>query len=244
MTEPHDNDESPSVGNWLGGLIIAGALATAWRLQKRLNLRRRGTPLPIESGREIPEKRESGVSEEISEKSELDSDALSQATVIVGSYDDAEAALQAARSLRLEWPYAFEVYSPNLNEAFFEAIDLPRSATRLWIAAGAIFGELGGWTATIMLSIYWPHRVAGMPIIAIPPFTIISFEMMVLFGVAGGVVGLLFHCGLPSLEPPPDYLRRFQQDRFGIVLDCDGAEQIVRGQQLLEKHGAKDIHYF
>ncbi|HJU12775.1 MAG TPA: quinol:electron acceptor oxidoreductase subunit ActD [Candidatus Binataceae bacterium] len=228
IKEPPENGRNDSVNGWLGGLVIAGALAAAWRLQRRLHYRKHEAMAPQ---RETPL-----VGANITE-------GLAQASVVVGSFDDADGAIEAARALRVEWPYGFRAYSPNLNEAFFEAMELPQSVTRLWIAAGAIVGELGGWATTIMLSIYWPHPVAGMPVISIPPFTIISFEMMVLFGVGGGLLGLLFHCGLPSLQSPPEYLQRFQRDRFGIVLNCEGAEQALRARRLLDQHGAKNIQY-
>lgn len=231
MSEPL-KDGSQGPGGWLLGLVIAGAIATAWRLQRRFNHDRsdpKHSPQPEREGVFAPE--------------EVEPDTLSRARLVIGSFDDAHATVQAAGVLRREWPYGFEVYSPNLNEALLEAMNLPRSPTRLWIAAGAIVGELGGWATTIMLSIYWPHHVAGMPIIAIPPFTIISFEMKVLFGIGGGVVGLLLHCRLPTFEAPADYLRRFQEDRFGIVLNCHGPDQVLSGCRLLGKHGAKDIQY-
>ena len=95
-----------------------------------------------------------------------------------------------------------------------------------------------------MLSIYWPHHVASMPVIAVPPFTIISFELMILFGTFGGVLGLMLHGRLPSFKPPEEYLRRFKRDRIGMVLSCDGGrEEVLRAQTLLQEHGADEILY-
>jgi hypothetical protein len=163
--------------------------------------------------------------------------------MVIGSFADEGAALDAVKAVTRRWNNGYQVYSPNLNERFFEAMSLRESSTRYWIAAGGIIGWLGGWATTIMLSIYWIHHVASMPVIAVPPFTIISFEMMILFGAFGGVLGLMFHARLPSFEPPAEYLRRFKQDRIGVVLSCDGGEEVLRARALLEEYGANEILY-
>jgi hypothetical protein len=165
------------------------------------------------------------------------------ASLVIGTFTDEHGTVKAVKAVQAEWSRDYQVYSPNLNEKLFEAMNLQKSPTRVWILTGAVIGQLGGWATTIMLTIYFPHRVASMPFIAIPPFAIISFEMMVLLGVGAGLFGVLFHCRLPDLEAPPDILRRFKQDRFGIVLKCDGREQVLRARMLLERQGVENIQY-
>jgi ActD protein len=160
---------------------------------------------------------------------------------VIGSFADGERAREAAKSVRREWQRDFELYWPYMDEHLFEAIALPRSPTRFWILGGGIIGWLGGWATTIMLTIYWPHHVANMPLIAIPPFTIVSFELMVLFGVIAGFVGFVFHNRLPKLDPIPDFLTRFQRDRFGILLSCAIPEDVFRGEAMLEQLSADEI---
>jgi Protein of unknown function (DUF3341) len=162
---------------------------------------------------------------------------------VIGIFSEEQATFEAAKSVRAEWSNEYRVYSPNLNESLFEALELPKSGTRMWILIGAVIGQLGGWATTIMLSIYYPHRVASMPVIAIPPFAIVSFEMMVLFGVGVGFLAVLFYCRLPEAEVPPDIFRQFKKDRFGVVLMCDDRDQVTRAQTLLERHKVESIAY-
>ena len=161
--------------------------------------------------------------------------------VAIGSFRDESDALCAIKKIRRDWPQGFEAYSPELNEHFLEAMDLPKSRTRFWILGGAIFGQVSGWTITIMLSIYWPHRVGNMPVIAIPPFTILSFELMVLMAVIAGVCGLMYHAGMPTFDAPPEYMRRFGRDRMGIAMNCEGEFEFRRAQSILRELGAEDI---
>lgn len=170
-------------------------------------------------------------------------EALDRPVLVVGGFDDDNTIKDAVRAVIREWPGEYEIYTPNLNESLFELMNLPTSPTRYWILGGAILGQCAGWGIVIYLSMFWPHPVAGMPIIAVPPFVIISFEMMVLLGVGAGCFGLLFHCGLPGLEPAPEYLDRFKQDQTGIVLICLGRPQVLWAKRLLEQHGAEEIRY-
>jgi Alternative complex III, ActD subunit len=229
----NDQDESlkANLGRLLKNAAAGGVLAgSVWLLKQLASraprstaLRRSSSHIAIIPDAEVP---------------------IPEASIVIGSFGNEEAALETIRCLAHEWSHhQYEVYSPNLNEKFFAAMNLPHSPARFWIAGGAILGQLGGWVLTIMLSVDWPHHVARMPIVAIPPFAIIAFEMMVLGGVAGGVAAVLFHCGLPSFEPSTKELRRFRQDRIGIVLNCDGYAQVKRAQALLREHGAEEIQY-
>ena len=160
---------------------------------------------------------------------------------VVGSFRDESDALRAIKALQRRWPHGFEAYSPLLNEHFFEAMNLPKSPVGLWILAGALFGQFGGWALTIMLSIYWPHTVANMPVIAIPPFTIIAFEMMVLMAIFGGLFGLMFHGRMPAFNASAEYMRPFKRDRIGIAMNCHGEPQFVEAERMLREFGAEDI---
>jgi hypothetical protein len=161
--------------------------------------------------------------------------------IVIGSFQDENDALRAMTTLYRDWPHGFEAYSPQLNEHFFEAMDLPKSPVGLWILAGALFGQFSGWAVTIMLSIYWPHTVANMPVIAIPPFTIIAFEMMVLMAIFGGLFGLMFHGGMPAFSAPAEYMRKFKRNRIGIAMNCHGERQFTEAESMLRELGAEDI---
>lgn len=219
------------VGVLVRGLAAFGVIAAGARILSHISSRR------------LPSSSTETTSAEARVPRSSRSPSPTPAAKVIGSFDDQNAALKAVRTLTDGWPAKFEVYSPNLNEELSHAMRLPKSPVRFWIAAGGVFGQLGGWVTTIMLSIYWRHPVAGMPVIAIPPFTIIAFEMMVLFGAGAGVIGLFFHCGLPALGSPPEYLDRFKQDRIGIVLECKERGHVARAANLLRACDADEIIY-
>jgi hypothetical protein len=162
---------------------------------------------------------------------------------VIGSFAEEHTAAQAIASVRERWRHKFDAYSPFLSEEFMEAMGLHNSPVRYWVLTGAIIGQGGGWATTIMLSIYWRHPVANMPVIAVPPFTIVGFELMVLLGALFGVAGLFFHCRMPNFRESPPHLRRFKQDRIGIVLDCPAASDVRDAELLLRELGAEEIIY-
>ena len=111
---------------------------------------------------------------------------------------------------------------------------------RLWVLLGGITGCLGGFLLTIGLSTLYPHRTAGMPIVSIPPFVIIAFELTILCGALSGVLGFLVHGRFGSREPVVGYRVDFTNDRFGVVVEC-AAVEVIRVDEVLRGAGAMEV---
>jgi hypothetical protein len=122
-----------------------------------------------------------------------------------------------------------------------EALGLRTSPVRIWMLLGGISGAVSGFALTIGLSAAWyPHRTAGMPIVSIPPFVIIAFELMILFGALAGTAGFLVHGRLPQLEAFPGYDPRFTDDCFGVVVEC-APGRASEAERLLHSAGAEEV---
>ncbi|MGD2063743.1 MAG: DUF3341 domain-containing protein [Nitrospirota bacterium] len=134
------------------------------------------------------------------------------------------------------------VFSPFASERLAEALGARRSPVRLWVLLGGITGCLGGFVLTIGLSTLYPHRTAGMPIVSIPPFVIIAFELTILCGALSGVLGFLVHGRFASREPVAGYRVEFTNDRFGVVVECAAAEAI-RVEEVLRGAGATEVSH-
>jgi len=79
-----------------------------------------------------------------------------------------------------------------------------------------------------------------MPIVSIPPFVIIAFELTILFGALSGLVGFFVHGGFPRLAPLPGYDPSFSGDRFGVLVDCRGADR-AQIEAALRQAGATEV---
>ena len=80
----------------------------------------------------------------------------------------------------------------------------------------------------------------GKPIVSIPPFMIIAFELTILFGALSGVAGFLVLRPVSAARPVSGYSARFSNDRFGVVIGCAPRDQARSGSKVLQDAGAED----
>jgi hypothetical protein len=85
----------------------------------------------------------------------------------------------------------------------------------------------------------WPLVVGGKPIVSIPPYVIIIFEMMVLFGALSTIIGLFVLSRLPNVKPAIIYDPEFTAGRFGVYVETtserlDEARRILQAEQPAE----------
>lgn len=155
------------------------------------------------------------------------------ATGILGVFSDLDATLRSVRALQKEGFVELTIYSPTTRHEIAAATETGASPVRLWTLLGGIAGGLSGFALTIFTSLAWPLRTGAKPIVSIPPFVIIAFELTILLGALGAVLGFLVSAGLPHKIGNPAYDPRFSDDRFGVFVRCpdrsEAAQQILRG---------------
>ena len=162
------------------------------------------------------------------------------APAVTGIFADETACAEAVRALRGAG-FGPRVFAPFPSEPVLEALGLGASPVRVWVLLGGIAGCASGFALTIGLSAAWyPHVTGGMPIVSLPPFVIIAFEMMILFGALAGALGYVVHAGFPQLEALPGYDPRFTDDRFGVIVDCPPA-RAGDAEALLRRAGAEEV---
>jgi Protein of unknown function (DUF3341) len=159
---------------------------------------------------------------------------------VTGFFADEETCVRGIGAVRDAGLGQPRVFSPFASEKVREALHTVHSPVRLWVLFGGITGCATGFALTIGLSAEYPHVTAGMPIVSIPPFVIIAFELTILFGALSGLLGFLVHGGFPQLEPVPGYDVRFTDDRFGLVTYCAAGDRL-RVEALLRKAGATEV---
>lgn len=71
-----------------------------------------------------------------------------------------------------------------------------------WIAAaGGVAGMCLGFWLTRMTQLAWPLRTGNMPIVAMWPNLVVTFELTMLCGILATFVALLVSAGLPGRKP-------------------------------------------
>jgi hypothetical protein len=159
---------------------------------------------------------------------------------IVSSFANENEVVHAIDGLRTASIEKFSTFSPIPSHKIEHAIGKKKSPVRWVVLFGGISGVLTGLAITIGTSYEWDLNVGGKPIVSWPPFIVICFELMVLFGGISGFLGVLGMARVPAIESAPGYKGRFGEDRFGIVVQCDDslAPQV---ESLLKELGAEEI---
>jgi molybdopterin-containing oxidoreductase family membrane subunit len=133
-----------------------------------------------------------------------------------------------------------ETYSPApFAEVDDAVIDKP-SRVRLFTLIGGLVGVVSGYAMTIWMANDWPIMVGGKPFSSIPPYTIIGFELTILFGGLMTALGLFVVGGLPSVRLDPLYDARFSAEDFGVAVRCRDRD-VSEIDALLRSHGAREV---
>lgn len=162
------------------------------------------------------------------------------ATWVLAVFGEAEKLLQAARSV-CEQGFRSEVFTPVKMPELHRILRHRKSPVRFWTLAGALFGVTAGFSLAIGAASVNHLIVGGKPPVALIPYVIIGFEMMVLFGSLFNLAGLLNHTRMLRQRPHPAYDRRFSRDKFGLLVEC-GAEEIDKVRQIMAALAPEETH--
>ena len=102
-----------------------------------------------------------------------------------------------ARRLRNRGFDKLEIYSPAAFPELDDALDEKPSGVRAWTLVGGLLGVTTGYAVTIWMSLNWPIVIGGKPFASVAPYTIIGFELTILFGGLATLLGLLVVGKLP-----------------------------------------------
>ncbi len=164
---------------------------------------------------------------------------MSAQVELVGSFAEEEECVHAVEVLKHNG-IAFRVFSPIPSEHLLHAIGRGLSPVRAFVLMGGIAGVLTGIAVTVGTSWEWNLVVGGKPVVSIPPFIIIMFELMILFGGLSAALSFFLFARLPQFEPIAGWSERFGADRFGVAVKCDEGD-ISKIETLMREAGAEDV---
>jgi hypothetical protein len=170
---------------------------------------------------------------------------------VLGVFAYVDTTVRALEELRARGYHDLTVYTPLPVHEIEEVLerDRPVSRVRLFTLIGGLTGIVSAFLLTIWSSMVWGMvtggkfmQPAGGSIIgsSLPPFFIIAFEMMVLFGGLATVIGMVVLGRLPRFSPSASYDPRFSNDRFGVAVHC-APERAASVHELLRNAGAEEV---
>jgi hypothetical protein len=159
---------------------------------------------------------------------------------LLAVYERPDQVAEVATRLRARGHGDLETYSPAPFAEVDDAVIPKPSRVRLYTLIGGLTGVVSGYAMTVWMANDWPIMLGGKPFSSIPPYTIIAFELTILFGSLLTVLGLLRVAGLPSARPDPVYSARFSAEDFGVAVRCRDRD-VVEIDALLRGHGAREV---
>jgi hypothetical protein len=165
---------------------------------------------------------------------------------ILASYEYLDSTVDAIENLRKAGFKGVKAYAPYPEHHIEHALGYGESPVRVWTLVGALTGCASGFAFTTFTSVDWPMVVGGKPIVSIPAFIPIVFEMTVLFGALSTVIGLFVLSRLPNVKPAVVYDPEFTAGRYGVYVEADPtrleeARKIMNAEEPIElREGAAD----
>ncbi len=93
------------------------------------------------------------------------------------------------------------VLSPIHVHEVDEILEVRPSPLKFFTFFGALSGTITGFAFTIYTVLRWPLLITGgKPIVSIPPFVIIAFELTILFGAIATFLGFLILSRSPNIK--------------------------------------------
>ena len=162
--------------------------------------------------------------------------------LVVGVFAHVDTTVQALEALRAKGYHDIEVYTPAPIHEIEDVMerDRPVSPVRLFTLIGGLTGTVSGFVLTIWSALQWGLVTGGKPVVSIPPFVVIAFELTILFGGLATALGLFLLGGLPRLRPTAAYDPRFSNDRFGVAVQCAPGRGASVGE-ILRGAGAEEV---
>jgi len=164
---------------------------------------------------------------------------------VVGVFAHVDTTVRALEELRAKGYHDLTVYTPLPVHEIEDVLerDRPVSRVRVFTLLGGVVGLIAAWLLTQWTALTWSLFVGGKPPIGFPvspPYIVIMFEMMVLFGGIATLIGMVVLGRLPKFRVSPSYDPRFTNDRFGVAVHC-APERIPSVRDILGGAGAEEV---
>lgn len=158
---------------------------------------------------------------------------------VLASFDHIDAATDAIRSLKSSGHRDLTIYTASPNHEVEEAMGYTSSPVRLFTLIGGLTGCAAGFGMTIWMARDWPILTGGKPIVSIPPFVVIAFELTILIGALATLFGVamlvLLKAGRKIAYDP-----RFTDDRIGVFVAAKPA-QAAGIERMFREAGAVEV---
>ena len=159
---------------------------------------------------------------------------------LLASFDYVDSTVDAIEELRKTGLTEITAYTPYPEHLIEEALGYDQSPVRVFALVGGLTGAAAGFALASFTSLDWPLITGGKPILSMPAYVIIAFELAVLFGALSTVIGMFINARLPYVKPMVVYDPEFSAGRFGLYITAS-PDRIGEARRILESHEPVEI---
>ncbi len=161
---------------------------------------------------------------------------------VLGIYSYIDTTINSVKKLKEAGFTDLRVFSPVPNHEIEEVMDEPESIVRFFTLGGAMLGAACGVGFTVLTSMDWPISVSAKPIVSLPPYMVIVFELTILMGALATLIGLLVNSRLRRNVTRNMYDPRFSEDKFGVMVTCP-KDSVKNVEAILSSSGAEEVKF-
>jgi hypothetical protein len=158
---------------------------------------------------------------------------------ILAEYDSVGTAIAGIKRLRAAGHDDLDVFSPIPYQELEEAMGIVSSPIRRWALIGGVTGFVTAYALTALTALAYPLITQGKPIVSLPAFFIIMFELTILFTGLFGFGGVLFHTHKSRRRLSPAYRESFSVDRYGVFVPGQAGSKAV--ENIMRETGAVSV---
>jgi len=150
---------------------------------------------------------------------------------VLAEFDSSARLIEAARQVRAQGFANIDAFTPFPVEGLADAIGFQSRSVPVATLLGGLAGAALGFLMQVATNLDYPLWIGGRPLIAVPAFLLITFEMLVLGAVLAGIGTMFIANRLPRLNHPlfdADDFRFESDDRFFLAIFAD--EQFDRNE--------------
>ena len=130
----------------------------------------------------------------------------------------------AARRTREAGFRKFDAFSPLPIHELDDAMDLHDNRVSLFTFIGGLIGCVGGFSLCVWCTTAFPLDVGGRPLVSVPMFIPITFELTILIGGLTAAISMLLMNGFPTPYHPVFNVDRFvnaSRNKFFLCIEAD-----------------------
>lgn len=165
---------------------------------------------------------------------------------ILAEFSSAHDIYEACKKVRDAGYKNWDACTPFAVHGLDKAMGLPKSKLPWMVLAAGLSGGILSTLFVVWVSLIdYPLNIGGKPMLSIPAFIPVIYEVTILFSALTAVFGMFFLNRLPTLYHPLFGSKSFERvtdDKFFIVIETQDPQfELVKTRKLLEESGAVSL---